>query len=343
MLSPQTTDAEAPDPELSIVVPVYRGAPCLEALIAAAAEALGPPGLSYELILVNDGSPDESWDIISSLCRKHSNVVGVDLRRNFGQDNAILVGLRQARGAYVAIMDDDLQHHPRDLPALVEKLMEGADVVYADFRVRHHKLWKRAGSWFNGKVAEWVIEKPRHIYLSPYKVLRRDVAELICRYDGPYPYVDGLLFQVTSRIAQTPVVHHPRHAGTGGYTFWRSVRVWARLATSFSVRPLRLVTWLGFAFAVLGVLVAVGVIAYRLLAPAAFPAEAVGWASLMVAELFLAGVQMVFFGILGEYLGRTYITVTGRPQAAVRTVLNAGCAGTPAPVVERSNGSESRR
>jgi undecaprenyl-phosphate 4-deoxy-4-formamido-L-arabinose transferase len=221
-------------------------------------------------------------------------------------------------------MDDDLQHHPRDIPTLLDKLVkEDADVVYADFEIKRHKFWKKVGSWFNGKVAEWVVGKPKGIYLSPYKILRREIAELICKYDGPDPYVDGLLLQVTARVTQTPVEHHARFAGTSNYTFVKSFKVWARLAFSFSVRPLRIVTWFGFLFAALGAALAVWVVFYRLFWPEDFSANAVGWASLMVALLVVSGVQLFFFGILGEYMGRTYLRVNNKPQAAVREVLNA--------------------
>ena len=315
-------------PDLSIVVPVYRSEDCLEALIEAIGEALDSTARDYEVILVNDGSPDNSWSVIESICRASPNVVGIDLRRNFGQDNALITGLRQARGRYVAIMDDDLQHHPRDLPALLDKIEEGADAVYADFRVKKQKLWKNLGSWFNGKFAQWVINKPKDIYLSPYKIIRREVVEMICRYEGPDPYIDGLLFQITSRISHIPVDHHPRHAGSSTYTFWKSLRVWGRLAFSFSTRPMRMVSWFGFAFAVLGLLLAVAVVLYRLLFPEHFPPGAVGWASLMVSLLVLSGIQMLFFGILGEYTGRTFLRVNDKPQAAIREVLNAGAAET---------------
>jgi undecaprenyl-phosphate 4-deoxy-4-formamido-L-arabinose transferase len=310
-------------PDLSIVVPVYRSEDCLDALVCAIQQAMSPTGRHFEVMLVNDFSPDNSWAVIESLCDAHPNVVGVDLRRNFGQDNAIITGLRIARGKYVAIMDDDLQHHPRDLPALINKLEEGWDVVYADFSVKQQKLWKNLGSWFNGKVAEWVINKPKEIYLSPYKIIRKEVVEMICDYDGPDPYIDGLLFQVTARIAQIPAEHHSRHAGQSTYTFWKSVRVWARLAFSFSAKPLRVVSWFGFVLAGLGLLLALVVIAYRIFFPEDFGPAAVGWASLMVAILIVSGVQMIFFGVLGEYTGRTFRRVNNKPQTAIREVLNA--------------------
>jgi undecaprenyl-phosphate 4-deoxy-4-formamido-L-arabinose transferase len=309
--------------DLSIVVPAYRSAECLDALIAAIAAVLKPREISYEVCLVNDGSPDRTWDVIEELCRTHPEVVGVDLRRNFGQDNAILTGLRLARGRAVAIMDDDLQHDPADLPALLAKLDEGPDVVYADFRVKRQAAWKNLGSWFNGKVAEWVLDKPKGIYLSPYKVLRREVAELVCNYDGPEPYVDGLLFQVTSRFAQVQVEHHPRYAGRSNYNLMRSIAVWARLATGHSVRPLRLVTWFGLLLGAVGGILAIVVILYRVLYPQDFQAAVAGWASLMVTQLLLGGATMVFLGILGEYVGRMHSASAGKkPQATIREVLN---------------------
>jgi undecaprenyl-phosphate 4-deoxy-4-formamido-L-arabinose transferase len=324
MTDVSNASTQPPPPEVSVVIPVYRSAQCLAKLVEALVDALTPAGLGYEVVLVNDCSPDNSWEVIEALCRDHPNVVGVNLRRNFGQDNAILTGLRHARGRYLVIMDDDLQHHPRDIPALLDKLVtDKADVVYADFRVKCHRWWKNLGSWFNGKVAEWVLHKPPGIYLSPYKIIRREVAELICGYDGPDPYVDGLLLQVTARITQVPAEHHPRFAGTSSYTLLKSIRVWSRLAFSFSVRPLRLVTWFGFLFAALGAVGAGWVVFYRLVHPEVFSGAALGWASLITTQLALGGVQMIFFGILGEYAGRTYLRVNNKPQAAVAEILNA--------------------
>jgi polyisoprenyl-phosphate glycosyltransferase len=318
------------DLTLSVVVPVSKSAECVGALVDAIGAALRPAGVSYEVILVNDGSPDRTWSVVEALCRTHSEVLGIDLRRNFGQDNAILTGMRIARGRVVAVMDDDLQHDPRDLPTLMARLDQGADVVYADFRKKHQALWKNLGSWFNGKVAEWVLEKPKGLYLSPYKVIRREVAELICRYDGPEPYVDGLLFQVTSRFDQVPVEHHPRYAGRSNYNFLRSFAVWARLATNFSVRPLRLVTWFGLILGVLGGLLAVAVVIYRLTFPQYFEAAIGGWASLMVTQLTVGGARMIFLGILGEYVGRMHTAVAGKkPQATIREILNVNAPAAP--------------
>ncbi|MCH2172672.1 glycosyltransferase family 2 protein [Myxococcota bacterium] len=309
---------------LSVVVPVYGSEDCVQALVDAIDEVLEPTGLGHEIILVNDASQDGSWQAIQEVCSLRRHVVGVDLRRNFGQDNAILAGLRLARGEAIAIMDDDLQHDPADLPRMLEELSRGYDVVYAKFRRKKQARWKNAGSWFNGKVAEWVIDKPSGIYLSPYKVVRSDVAREICRYSGPVPYVDGLLLQVTSRLSSIDADHHDRFAGTGHYTFFASVAVWLRLAFSFSVLPLRLVSLLGVGLAGVAMVLVLATVYYRAVYPDDFGDFAVGWASLIVTQMFVGGIQMVFFGVIGEYVGKSYLTLTNKPQAMIAEVLNGG-------------------
>jgi undecaprenyl-phosphate 4-deoxy-4-formamido-L-arabinose transferase len=308
-------------PTLSIVVPVYLSANCLQNLVRAIGDALNSYCPDYEVILVNDCSPDASWRVIESICEDHPNVTGVDLRRNYGQDNAIITGLRLARGRMVAIMDDDLQHDPLYLPELLAQIESGFDVVYAKFRCKRQKLWKNLGSWFNGKVAEWVLQKPKGIYLSPYKVIRAELAELISNHRGAEPYIDGLLLQFTSRITQVEVEHRNRHSGESNYTLWKSIRLWARVAFSFSVRPLRLMTVTGVVCSFCGILTGLTVMLYRLAVPEEFSTAAAGWASSMVAIFFLGGLQMIFFGILGEYAGRTYLRVNDQPQTSVRSVI----------------------
>lgn len=304
------------------MIPVYQSQDCLAALYMAILEVTSLMSWSYEIIFVNDFSKDRSWKVIESLCELDRNVTGIDLRRNFGQDNAILTGMRAARGEYIAIMDDDLQHHPKFLPDLIQEIAKGHDVVYADFRNKKQKLWKNIGSWINGKIAEWIVDKPKGMYISPYKVIRRDVAELICEYPGHAPYVDGLLFQTTARISQVPAQHYSRHNGHGNYTFIRSVGVSARLAFSFSVRPLRIISLAGLFFSALGMVLAAVVVCYRLFFPSAFGPEAIGWASLMVAVLIAAGLQMICFGATAEYVGRSFLLVSRKPQSTIRETLN---------------------
>jgi undecaprenyl-phosphate 4-deoxy-4-formamido-L-arabinose transferase len=281
-------------------------------------DALNKAKLSYELLLVNDGSPDRSWLVIKQLAAQYSGVVGFNHRRNFGQDNAILTGIRNAAGRTVVIMDDDLQHSPDDIPKLfAEMRRSGADVVYAHFIDKRQKVWKKLGSWINGKFAQWLIDKPANIYMSPFKIVRGEVAEFIATFEGPFPYVDSLLFQVTDRFSFVPTQHYPRFAGNSTYTFVKSLSVWSRLAFSFSVKPLRLVSWVGIVALLISILGAFIIVILRLVYPADFSNSAAGWASMMIMILVIGGLQMLFLGILGEYAGRTLVNVNQKPQSIV--------------------------
>jgi len=310
---------------VSVVVPVYRSEECVAPLVEALTQAFGASARSHEIILVNDGSPDGSWRRIVEVGAKYRAVVGVNLRRNFGQDNAIMAGLNQARGEVVIIMDDDLQHDPRDMEALIHKVEEGHDVCYACFTEKKQAWWKNAGSWFNGKVAEWVIGKPPDVYLSPYKAISGEVVREIVKYDGPYPYVDGLIFRVTSSITKVDVEHHDRYAGRSNYNLRRSISVWLKLATSFSLAPLRLSTYMGFGVAAAGLVLALLFVVRRLLDNAA----PLGWASTMVVILVLGGAQLGCLGMIGEYLGRAYLNLNRKPQYVVRKVTR--CSDRPEP------------
>ena len=309
--------------EVSIVVPVYQSATCLPELARRVSEDVGAHYASYELILVNDSSPDESWQVIEKLAREFGFVRGINLRRNVGQDNAIMAGLHRASGDIVIIMDDDLQHDPSDIPRLASQILQGSDVVYAHFVRKHQALWKNLGSWFNGRVAELVLEKPKDIYMSPYKAIRAEVVREIIKYDGPYSYVDGLIFTITTNISQIAATHHPRFAGASNYNLWRSIRVWLKLATSFSVIPLRLATISGGVMALFSFLMA----AFFLVQALVLRQLPEGWASLAVSVTFLGGIQLMALGAVGEYIGRIFITQNKRPQFIVKEE----CAGTGSP------------
>lgn len=300
--------------EISIVVPVYRSAPILPALVKRVSEALNEKFASFELILVNDCSPDTSWKVITSLASEYAFIVGLDLRKNVGQDNAIMAGLNHAKGNVIIIMDDDLQHRPEDIHLLVEKLSQGYDVCYAHFQSKKQAWWKNAGSWLNGRLASWVIGKPSHIYLSPFKAITQGVVEEMRKYRGPFAYIDGLIWTITSRCTQIPITHFARAEGDGNYNLARSIRVWLKLFTGFSVKPLRIITVIGFITSSLSFLLGVAFIIAHFLD--AYPVE--GWASLFVSILFLGGIQLTCLGMLGEYIGRTYLRLSDQPQYSVR-------------------------
>lgn len=309
------TRAEEPAPALSIVVPVYNGAATVGRLVEALASLEVPGGL--EVVLVNDGSPDDS----AAVCRRLVETAAVPLTyvehaRNYGEHNAVMTGLRHARGAYVITMDDDLQNPPEEVVRLFRFARDGGyDVVYTRYADKKHAGWRNLGSRFANRVADVLIDKPRGLYLSSFRCMSRVVVEGVTRYEGPFPYVDGLIMQVTQRIASLEVMHLPRAEGQSNYTLRRLVRLWLNLAVNFSLLPLRLAVFAGIAMAGLGALGALYVIWH-----AATGEQPQGWASTMVVILLVSGVQFVILGILGEYLGRTFMTGNRRPQGFVRTV-----------------------
>ena len=250
--------------DCSVVVPVYNSEDCIEELCSRLAQVFNSMEISYQVILVNDGSRDNSWQKIVAVAKKDKNITGINLRKNFGQDCALMAGLNNCNGSAVIIMDDDLQHDPADIPNLLAELKKGYDVVYARFTEKTQKLWKNLGSWFNGILANIVIKKPPHIYLSPFKAIDRKVVDEIINYNGAFPYIDGLLFRVTDNVSQKDVQHHERFAGKTNYNLWKSIRVWLCLATNFSVIPLRLASLLGFSFSLFGFILALAFFIYKL-------------------------------------------------------------------------------
>lgn len=300
---------------LSIVVPVYRSAQILPQLVEQIHAEMRKEGLadSFELLLVNDASPDNSWQVIRSLATTHTFVKGVSLRRNFGQHNAIMAGLNYVSGDFVVLMDDDLQHPPHAIGDMVRALAEGYDVCYTNYVNRQHALWKKLGSQFNDWVATHLLGKPKGLYLSSFKGLRKEIVQEIIRYDGPYAYIDGLILDVTRSITTINIEHQARHEGEGNYNLRRSLSLWLKMATSFSVLPLRLASYAGFALAALSLVMIVFVIVQKLLHPE-FPR---GWASLIATVLFIGGIQTLCIGMMGEYLGRTYLKLNHKPQFVV--------------------------
>lgn len=300
--------------ELSVVIPVYMSEEGLPRLLQRLSESLPRQFRDFEAILVVDGSPDRSFEVLRELAPSFPFLRAYDLRKNVGQDNAIMAGLARARGKLVAIMDDDLQHDPDDLGAMAAKVREGWDACFANFRVRHHAWWKNLGSRFNGQIASILLGKPNDLYLSPFKVLSRGLVQEIITYRGPYPYVDGLIVLNSSRLTQVPVEHHPRTSGVGNYNMRRSLRVWLKLATGFSISPLRAISFLGFLSSILSVIAGLWIILRHI--TVGYRVE--GWASLMVTTTLLGGIQLVCLGMIGEYVGRSYLLTAGHPIYGIR-------------------------
>jgi len=301
---------------VSIVIPVYgseRVLPELVAQIRKVAEGLDDVREKYEIIFVCDQSPDNSWRVIQKLSAENPRVCGILLRINVGQHNALMAGFAQARGEIIVTMDDDLQHSPADIPKLLLEIKQGHDVAYARFKTRKHASWKIAGSRLNDLVAGYLMQKPRDLYLSPFRAMKAAIRDDILRYRGPYVYVDGLILSVTRNIASVDVDHHDRYAGDSRYGLSKSVSLWLKMATSFSIVPLRLTSLLGLLFSGLGFLLAILLVIQKL----TLNLMPIGWSSLIVTILIIGGVQLLALGMLGEYLGRVLLTINLRPQYVV--------------------------
>lgn len=313
---------------VSVVVPVYMSGAIVEELYQQLSHTLGASVPDYQIVLVDDDSPDDTWRAVSALAKADARVTAVRLRRNAGYDAAVMAGLGFALHPWVVVMDDDLQHEPADIPTLLDELAKGFDVVYANFERKRQSALKNAGSWLNGKLAEVALKKPREIYLSPFKTLRGEVVREVLRHAGPYPYVDGLIFQVTSSVGQVTVRHHDRAAGRGRYGPLRSLGIMANFVTSFSLLPLRVATVGGLLISLVAGISAVVLVLWKLLL--GFDVDPPGWTSIVLVVTILGGAQLMALGIVGEYVGRSHLSLGGRRPYVVRDVVSQRVTGTGA-------------
>jgi polyisoprenyl-phosphate glycosyltransferase len=314
-----------PDISLSVIIPVYGSAAILPELVAQlAAMQATTPALAgkTEVVLVCDASPDDSWRVMTRLATEHPFLTCIRLRRNVGQHNAIMAGLRRAHGQVIVTMDDDLQHAPKDIPVLYAQIIDGADVCYVNFERRHHAAWKQWGSRLNDVMAGFLLGKPKGVYLSSFKAFSREIVDEIINYPGPFVYIDGLILAATSAIRTVNLEHHPRLNGKSGYSLKKSVLLWTEMATGFSVSPLRLASTVGLFTSGLGFLLAFLFIIQK------FTLDRMpdGWSSLIVTVLIMGGVQLLALGAIGEYLGRVLLTANRKPQYTIGDVAGGDAA-----------------
>jgi undecaprenyl-phosphate 4-deoxy-4-formamido-L-arabinose transferase len=303
-------------PSLSVVVPVYDGAATLRPLVERLESVLAARGGPYELILVNDGSRDRSWDVIGALAREKPWVHGIDLMRNSGQHNALLCGIRRARHAVVVTLDDDLQNPPEEIPRLLEALEAGdLDVVYGTPEREQHGFLRDLASRITKLALQGVMGAPVARKVSAFRVFRTHLREAFADYRGQFVSIDVLLTFATMRFGAVAVRHEPRSEGESNYTFRKLVTHALNMMTGFSTFPLQLASLVGFALTLLGLLLLVWVLARALIqggAPPGFP-----FLASMIA--LFSGAQMFALGILGEYLARMHSRTMGRPTYTVRS------------------------
>ncbi len=304
-------------PALSFIIPLYNSADSIGSLVKRI-ETLEISG-GHEVVLVNDGSKDRTVEVCRELiATARIPITFVNHARNFGEHNAVLTGWRHARGAHFVNIDDDGQNPPEEAVRLWQHaLSTGADVVYGHYAVKKHSLGRNLGSWLTIKMTDWALDKPKGFYLSSFRCVAAFVAREASANFGPYPYVDGLLLQMTQRFSALEVRHDERERGQSGYTLRKLVRLWLSSFINFSVVPLRFALFLGLCMAGVGFL-SVGWVAYLWVTD---QGPELGWGMLMAGLLTFSGVQLMLLGVIGEYLGRMFLTINQRPQSVVREVF----------------------
>lgn len=308
---------------ISFVIPCYRSERMLPKVveeIGGTMKTLQEKGKAYdyEIILVNDCSPDDTFSVIRKLCEDDKRIKGVSLARNFGQHAALMAGFHQIKGDIAVCLDDDGQTPADEVGKLLEEIEKGSDVVYAKYENKKHSGFRNLGSWVNEEMAHIMLGKPKELYVSSYFAAKRFVVEEMKRYTNAYPYVIGLVLRTTKSITNVAVCHREREIGASGYTFSKLFGLWFNGFTAFSVKPLRIATALGAVCSAGGFLYGIYTVVKRLINPNV----PMGFSSLMAAIVFMGGMMMVMLGLVGEYVGRMYISMNNSPQFVIRETIN---------------------
>ena len=300
---------------LSVLIPVYNSESTIGRVVETLIKELSTL-YGLEIILVNDNSTDSSEEVCISLFEKFKETVKFySLSKNVGEHNAVMAGLNRTTGDYVVIMDDDFQNPISEVVKLVDEAVSGGhDVVYSFYDTKKHSLFRNLGSKFNDLVANLMLKKPRNLYLSSFKVLNKFLVDEIIKYQAPFPYIDGLILQITDKIGTVKVEHSSREEGKSGYTLQKLVSLWLNMFTNFSILPLRASIILGFVFASIGIVMGVHSVIEKLLDPD-LP---LGFASLFVSISIFGGIQLVMLGMVGEYIGRIFLSLNKKPQYTIR-------------------------
>ena len=301
--------------KLSFVIPCYRSENTIETVVQEICDTVATrSGIDYEIVLVNDCSPDGVWLVIKRLAANDNHIKGICLAKNFGQHCALMAGYGQATGDYVISLDDDGQTPASESFKLVDKLEEGFDVVYGYYEHSAQHLFRRFGTWVNKKMAEAIIGQPKTLRTTSFFIMCKFIVEEIVRYPHPFAYISGLVFRATKNLGNVEVQHRRRIEGESGYTIAGLIGLWINGFTAFSVKPLRAATFIGLLCALVGFVAGLYVVYQKFLNPE-IP---VGYTSILATLLFVGGMIMLLLGLIGEYVGRIYISINQSPQYVVR-------------------------
>lgn len=302
--------------KVSFVIPCYRSAMTIGKVVEEVEK--GMAGLSdrysYEMILVNDYPEDDTFETIRRLAEEKDYITGINLARNFGQHAALMAGFHYCHGDITVCLDDDGQTPAGEVGKLLQKLEEGFDVVYAKYDHKQHSAFRNFGSRVNELMTRFMLGKPKELYISSYFAAKKFVIEEMIKYRNSYPYVIGLVLRTTKRIANVEVQHREREIGASGYTLGKLFGLWFNGFTAFSVKPLRIATACGALFALAGFLYGI----YTILKKFINPIAPLGWSSTMAAIMFIGGMMMLMLGLIGEYIGRIYMSLNDAPQYVIR-------------------------
>lgn len=304
---------------VSFVIPCYNSSRTIGKVVEEINATMeGLKQYDHEIILVNDSSPDDTFEEIRRICKEHKNVCGVNLARNFGQHSALMAGFHYVQGDIVVCLDDDGQTPAEEAGKLLTKIEEGFDVVYARYEHKQHSAFRNIGSKVNELMTRVMLGKPKELYLSSYFAAKRFIIDEMARYTNPYPYVIGLVLRSTKKITNVSVNHREREIGTSGYTLGKLFALWFNGFTAFSIKPLRVATVMGALSAVAGFIYGTYTIIKKLIDPNIV----IGFSSLMAAIMFIGGMLMLMLGIIGEYIGRIYISLNNSPQYIIRECID---------------------
>lgn len=304
---------------VSFVIPCYRSARTIGRVVEELDGAMRKlPDYSYEIVLVNDSSPDDTFEVIRGLCARREDTCGINLARNFGQHSALMAGFRHTRGEVVVCLDDDGQTPADEVGKLLARIEDGYDVVYARYAHKQHSGFRNFGSRINELMARVMLGKPKELYLSSYFATRRFVVDEMVRYTNPYPYVIGLVLRTTKNITNVEVAHREREVGVSGYTFKKLLGLWFNGFTAFSIKPLRIATAMGCITAFCGFLYGI----YTVVKKFINPNVPVGFSAMMAALVFIGGMIMLMLGLIGEYIGRIYISLNNSPQYVIKECIH---------------------